>query len=73
MSDREEDDGGPVGTCVRLACGHRLPLPWDLAPEAEVADLLHHEAECPAALVAPGARTLLASPSAWLPFRGATP
>jgi hypothetical protein len=73
VSGWEEDDGRPVGTCVRLACGHRIPLPWDLAPEAGVAELLHHAAGCPAAFFAPGARTVLASPSAWLPFPRASP
>ena len=68
MSGRGEDDGGPVGTLVVLACGHRIPLPWDLSPEAGIAELLHHEAGCAPPSDASVARSVLAAPSAWLPF-----
>jgi len=68
VSGDDDGESGPVGTLVLLACWHRIPLPWDLAPEAGVAELLHHEAGCSPALDGPGARSMLATPSAWLPF-----
>ncbi len=40
--------GEAAGTNVRLECGHCVELPWDLAPEAAVADVLQHRASCSA-------------------------
>lgn len=45
----ERVHGEAVGTNVRLECGHCLELPWGLAPEAAIADLLQHRASCRAA------------------------
>lgn len=36
----------PVGSRVRLRCGHRWRQPWGLPPEAVVADLLQHVVVC---------------------------
>jgi hypothetical protein len=46
MTEGYEEGRDPVGTRVLLECGHRLALPWNVAPEAAVADLLRHRATC---------------------------
>ena len=74
MSSWDEDgDGGPVGTRFVLTCGHRIRVPWDLPPEAGIAELLHHEADCGATLGAPVGRVPVAARAPWLPLAGATP
>jgi len=69
MEDDQELDA-PVGTQAKLACGHRIRLPWSLAPEAAMAILLEHEDRCFAAARMPSSRGMVTVASAWLPFPG---
>lgn len=71
MSDEREESAAPVGTRVVLGCGHRIRLPWDLAPEAAIADLLQHEALCPSDPTLAVPRGMLPPDPAWLPFPAA--
>ncbi len=70
MSDDEAPSDGPVGTQARLACGHRIRLPWSIAPEAAVAILLDHEGRCFADPDLPAARGMVSPEVAWLPLPG---
>jgi len=69
MGDDTELDA-PVGTQAKLACGHRIRLPWSLAPEAAVAILLDHEDRCLSAPTVPLSRGMVTVEPAWLPFAG---
>jgi len=70
VTDVEDDGVEPVGTQAQLGCGHRIRLPWDLPPEAAIADLLHHQAVCYSDLERPAARGMVPRSTAWLPFPG---
>lgn len=67
--DGEERDGSAAN--VTLECGHRLTLPWGLAPVAAAAELLHHRTVCDSEPWADRAGGVLAMPPAWLPLPGA--
>ncbi len=68
MSGSENERTEAVGARVMLDCGHWLSLPWGLAPEAAVAELLHHHALCDPEPAARRSGGFLAVPPAWLPF-----
>jgi len=68
VTDPEEEGASPVGTQALLGCGHRIRLPWDLAPEAAVADLLRHEQVCYAGVDRRGPSGMVPLSTAWLPF-----
>ncbi|HYA10904.1 MAG TPA: hypothetical protein VEH10_04460 [Thermoplasmata archaeon] len=68
MRAREQGNGDPVGTRVILECGHRLPVPWSLSPEAAVAEVLHHLAVCEHDLGLPVSAGILPTSPVWLPF-----
>ncbi|HTT16199.1 MAG TPA: hypothetical protein VMH49_02410 [Thermoplasmata archaeon] len=64
----EEAGSDPVGTQAQLGCGHRIRLPWDLAPEAAVAALLHHQQSCVMDAEGFAPRGMVTYGTAWLPF-----
>ena len=46
MTARTEFSYALAGARVALPCGHELVVPWNLAPEAALAEMLQHESEC---------------------------
>lgn len=71
MNAPGEEGVEPVGSRVLMECGHRLPLSWDVAPEAAVAELLHHRAICDALPDLARSAGLSTPYAAWFPSPGA--
>lgn len=67
MSEPNPKREYPVGTRVKLECGHDIPLPWGLAPEAAASERLRHRTTH--ASTAGGATPgVFAASFAWLPL-----
>jgi len=71
MNDSGRADGEPVGSRVRMDCGHDVSLPWDIAPEVAVAELLRHRALCAGPAETSSAWAISGAFPGWLPIPGA--